>query len=329
MKKKFIRRMKALFTLSIFLGAIFLLLTFYFQLKEKAQDKALNDIRVENASKEKEYNECLVKEYEKDQNTEDKLTELDNYIKNNYPYTSVEYYDLSSTLKYTYNEDAVYYGASLIKTLDALYLYNKALEDETILDKTLTYTESYRRGSSIGMANYSYGSKVAIKDLVKYAISVSDNSAHLMLIDYIGFSKLKAYGNSIGNNLALIGGDNYGNIDLDDAFNYMFELNKFINNNEVLGEELKSYFDNDYDNFLNFDGVDVIHKYGYYSIYFHDIGIVQDENPYIIVVLTNYGTSNFQTVVNNISKKVNELHKYYYEEKSNNCFVEVYHEYNG
>ena len=104
----------------------------------------------------------------------------------------------------------------------------------------------------------------------------------------------------------------------------MIELNKYINNNKELGEELKTYFDNGYDNFLNLDNLNVIHKYGYYSTFFHDIGIAEDNNPYIIVVLTNYGTSNFGTIVNNISKKINELHEYYYSEKNKNCFLEAY-----
>lgn len=324
MKKKLRRRLKILFFFSIFLVIIFLGFTVYFQIKIKAQEKVLNDITVKSERQAKEYNECLVKKYEKDDEVEEKIEEVDNYIINNYPYSSIEYYDLNSTLKYTYNEDTVYYGASLIKTLDALYIYNKALDDESVLDEELTYTSSYQRASSLGMQKYSFGSRVLVRDLIKYAISVSDNSAHQMLIDYIGFSKLKAYGNSIGNDYTLVGGDNYGSIDLDDAFNYMYELNKFINTSEELGEELKTYFDNDYDNFLNLEGINAIHKYGYYSTYFHDIGIMEDSNPYIIIVLTNYGTSNFSTIVNNISKKINELHQYYYQEKSNNCFLEVY-----
>ncbi len=324
MKKKLRRRLKALFSLSVFLLFAFLSFTVYFQIKLKAQEKALNDISLKSERQAKEYSDCLAEKYVGTDNVEDKIAEIDNYIKNNYPYSSILYYDLNSTLKYTYNEDTVYYGASLIKTLDALYLYNKAIDDNFILEEKLTYTSSYQRASSLGMQKYIFGTKVAIKDLVKYAISVSDNSAHQMLIDYIGFSKLKSYGNSIGNDYTLVGGDNYGSIDLDDAFNYMYELNKFINNNKVLGKELRTYFDNDYDNFLDLENLNVIHKYGYYSTYFHDIGIAEDTNPYIIVVLTNYGTNNFRTIVNNISKKVNELHKYYYLEKSNNCFLETY-----
>jgi hypothetical protein len=324
MKKKVKKWVRFLFVSSILMGALFLCLTFYFQLKEMAYKKDLEALLLQRERQDEKYNECLAKKYQTNEKITTKLAALDNYIKTNYPYTSIEYYDLNSTLKYTYNDKAVYYGASLIKTLDALYIYNKALEDSSILNEELTYTASFKRASSLGMQNYTFGTKVKIKDLVRYAISVSDNSAHQMLVNYIGFSKLKAYGNSIGNDYTLVGGDNYGSIDLDDAFNYMMELNKYLTNNKELGTELKTYFDNDYDNFLDLDNLNVIHKYGYYGSYFHDIGIAYDTNPYIIVVLTNYGTSNFNKIVNNISKKVNELHEYYYEEKRNDCYIEAY-----
>jgi beta-lactamase class A len=166
MKKKLRRRLKALFFFSVFLLIIFLGFTVYFQIKLKTQEKALNDISLKSERQAKEYSDCLVKKYVKTDNVEDKIDEIDNYIKNNYPYSSILYYDLNSTLKYAYNEDTVYYGASLIKTLDALYLYNKAIEDSSILDEKLTYTSNYQRASSLGMQKYTFGTKVAIKDLI-------------------------------------------------------------------------------------------------------------------------------------------------------------------
>jgi len=324
MKKRIRKWVRFLFASSILIGALFLCFTVYFQLKEMTYKKDLDALLLKRERQAEKYNECLAEKYQEDAEVEAKIATLNNYIKTNYPYTSIEYYDLNTNLTYTYNSQAVYYGASLIKTLDALYIYNKALEDSSILDEELTYASSYKRASSLGMQNYTFGTKVSIRDLVKYAISVSDNSAHQMLVNYIGFSKLKAYGNAIGNDYTLVGGDNYGSIDLDDAFNYMVELNKYLNNNKELGTELKSYFNNDYDNFLDLDNVNIIHKYGYYGSYFHDIGIAEDNDPYIIIVLTNYGLDNFKTIVNNISKKINELHEYYHTEKRDNCYIEAY-----
>ena len=68
-------------------------------------------------------------------------------------------------------------------------------------------------------------------------------------------------------------------------------------------------FINDYGNYLKFDDTLVMHKYGYWGGYYHDVGIVLDEQPYIIVVLTEQGEGSFKyQIINNISKLINEYH---------------------
>ena len=322
MKKKLKKSYKFILKLVIFLVTLFILFTLYFQIKEKAFNKEKERISETETVNQKLYSDCLKKEYVKDDKIEAKKSEVVDYLKK-YS-TSVKYYDINTHLELTYNETPIYYGASLIKTLDALYIYNEALKDKSILDKTITYTSNYQKASSLGMKNYSFGDKVKVKDLVNYAISYSDNSAHFMLIDYIGFNALKKYGNSLGNKYTLIGGDNYGNINLSDAFNYMVEVNKYLTTNAELGAELRSYFDNTHNNYLTLSNAKALHKYGYYGTNFHDIGIVEGDNPYIIVVLTNHGNGDFKTIVNNISKKINELHNYYQEIKNAKCYLEIY-----
>ena len=68
----------------------------------------------------------------------------------------------------------------------------------------------------------------------------------------------------------------------------------------------------------------VAHKYGWYSTYYHDIGIVYEKNPYYISVLTNHGKGDYKKIVNNIHKKINELHHLFYEERQNNCHLNIY-----
>ena len=50
-------------------------------------------------------------------------------------------------------------------------------------------------------------------------------------------------------------------------------------------------------------------KYGYYDVYYHDVGIVYSDNPYIIVVLTKHGKGDYKNIVSDISKKIYELNK--------------------
>lgn len=307
----------------IFLGALLILLVFsiYLFFLNKTtkiiyieQDKILK----EESIKLLKYESCLM-EFPSNPIILEKRQELNSFIVNNYPNTSIKYYDINSTMDYTYNEKEVYYAASLIKTIEALYTYDRALEDPSILDQTKVYTSNYIKVDSIEMKKRKLGEPITIRDLVKYSVNVSDNSAHFMLIDYIGINNLKEYGKSIGNDYTLIGGDTYGNINLNDAFNYMYKLNEYISKNELLGKELREAFDSDYYNYLTINDTNVLHKHGDHDMFFHDIGIVEDKNPYIVVVLTKYGFKDRETIIKDISSKIYEFHKYFNDKKQEIC----------
>ena len=206
---------------------------------------------------------------------------LDSFLKNSGYNVSVIYYNIGTGYTYKYNANKVYYGASLIKTLDAMYVYEK-----------MTLTNELR-------------------DLVKPTITRSNNSTHKKLVNKIGIDNLRSYGRSLGASKVLTGSnlDYYGNTTANDQLIYMKHLWKVVNNNPN-GSELKSYFLNDYFNYLNFSGSpSVMHKYGYYGAYYHDVGIVLDSKPYIIVVLTQEANHNYSSIVEKISKKVYEVHK--------------------
>ncbi len=288
----------------------------------KKVDNVLEKINVLKKD-DKEYKACLAKPYTEEELTENlqnKINELDSYIYNNYR-ASVKYEDLNTGFSYTYKPDEVYYAASTIKLLDGLYIYTKAQAGEISLDETVTYASSYYLGSSKGMKNHSIGEDISLRTLVKYAIIYSDNTAHQMLVKYIGFSNLKAFGNSLGATNTLVGGDNFGSIDVNDALIYLKNTYDFINKNPDLGQELKGFMLEAEENALTYEGLNaqVAHKYGEYDSYFHDIGIVYDENPYAVAILTTHGKGDFMSVVSNISKKVNELHQEFKKEREASC----------
>lgn len=234
---------------------------------------------------------------------------LTEYIKNQGYNISVGYYNLQTGYTYTYRPSTVYYGASLIKTLDALYIYNNASNGNINLDDTKTYESKYIHGYSAEMANKSIGEEVKLRDLVKYAITVSDNSAHVMLVDYIGFDNLKSYGNSLGATYALSGSDKYGSTTVYDQIAYWKAVYQMVNNT-TYGSEVKSYFINGYANDLAFSGgPTIMHKFGDYNQSHHDAGIALTNSPYIIVVLTSEGYRNYSSIINDISQKVYNLNK--------------------
>ena len=309
MKKKYIILLPIILIISVFVLICY----------KNNESKIINKSKQPNEDKQVESYDNCVKKLINSEDIKKRQEQLDTYFSNNYFYSSILYYNLNDELKYSIKDSEIYYGASLIKTLEALYIYEKALDDESILDDTVKYTSNYVASYSDGMKKHEIGEEISIRKLVEYAISVSDNSAHFMLVDYIGFNNLKEYGNSIGNTQTLVGGDKYGNIILNDAFNYMLKLNEFIEKNPKLGNELKEYFNNNYYNNLLFDNTQILHKYGLHKSFYHDIGIVEDKKPYIVIVLTNYGYENYEDITKKISKKINEFHKYYEQQKEILC----------
>lgn len=282
----------------------------------------------EERRKKKLYEECLERPYSDSDNTEEinsAMLQLNNYFKENYS-MSVVYEDLTYGFTYVYREDVIYYAASTIKSLEALYVYTKAREGVIDLDDTITYTKKFKVSYSTGVSKHKIGDKIPIRDLVKYSVVYSDNSAHQMLISYIGKSTLKKFGNDLGAVNTLVGGDNFGNISALDGAIYMKALNEFFQKNDEYAKELKSFFFEAEQKELAVNNLKVANKYGLYKKYYHNIGIMYDERPYIISILTLEGLKNKEEKISDISNKIYELHLLYKTNRENVCKLEIYSE---
>lgn len=217
-------------------------------------------------------------------NTTDKKefqTNLEKYIKEKNYNVSIGYVNLETGYQYLYNPGTVYYGASLVKTVDALYIYEKTTFDETT------------------------------RKNVEKAISVSDNAAHNKLVNKIGIENLRSYGRSLGakNFLTRSNSDYFGNTTVYDQIAIWKHVKKVVDTNPK-GKEFQKYFINDYFSFMQFDGIPkTMHKYGWYGSYYHDVGIVYSDSPYIVVILTKHGNGNFKTITKDLSQKIYELNK--------------------
>lgn len=342
MKKKNKRKLRKNF--KIFLMCFIITMTFlifYGVEKKKIYDYSVSFIAKETEyssalisfmeDKNKEYQNCLVQEYsdeeisEELENAEDDLT---SYLQKYGSSLSVKFVDTTTSYTYTYNSNVIYYAASTIKMLDALYIYTNAYNGNLSLDDTVTYKSSDRQAYSTGMSTHNYGDKVTLRELVSYAILYSDNTAHRMLVNYIGYNTLKEFGRSLGATTTLSGYDNFGYINVTDSIIYVTKLYEFINSSGSLGEELLSYFINSDDNYLKNEeeGIKAATKYGEYSPYFHNNGIVYTENPYFISILTttfkNDGTH--KKIIANVNGKIQELQEAFYNNRISYCKNKVY-----
>jgi len=95
---------------------------------------------------------------------------------------SIYYENMASGFVYTYNEERVYFGASLSKAAYALYLFQRAERGEIDLDAMLTFTSDDRNVGS-GVINFTYpvGTQFSVRELIRYNLSESDNVATLIL----------------------------------------------------------------------------------------------------------------------------------------------------
>ena len=330
MAKRRKRKIRLSLKIIIFLIAIFLCVLSFFYVKNFLTNISINNninkliAKIEHNNEEKaqkymSYNKCLLEEYNDNDLTEElqsKINETNEFL-NKYN-TSVGYEDSNTKFTYKYNENKVYYAASTIKMLDALYLYEKASKGEVNLDETITYQSKYLRGASIKMGKKSYGDKVKIRDLVSYAVIYSDNIAHAMLLDYIGKSTLREYGRGLGAKYTL-DSDDFGEITVNDALIYLEALNKYLETGTSDAKELKSYFINSEQNYLNFpdDNIEAVQKYGEYDVYYHENGIVYTNKPYFVSILTLHG--NNEKIVRTINSKILELHNTFNEQRLNRC----------
>lgn len=261
------------------------------------------------------YSECMsegLADEEFNEITKNKKEKLLNYIKDN----DIKYYyfDLTNNYEIKNNENDSVYGASLIKLVVALYL----IDNDIDLSQTIKYESRYVKSFSKGMKKHKIGADVTLGELMKYSIKYSDNSAHIMLIDFIGKQKLKDYGKSLGARVTLEGIDSFGNQTASDMIIYLKRAIKLFYKNES-GEMLKQYMFNNDKNALNFDKVKFAHKYGSHSVYFHDVGIYMGDYPYLIAVLTTKGEVSGPSYVTEVSRLTYDFHKEYYNNLSTYC----------
>lgn len=320
MAKRKKKKLKKTFKYLMALLGIFLLVNFYFwpkkqELQKVKQEQTAKKIEKENNEK---YQQCL-KDKEIPEEIKNDLNDLEKNLKDYMAKYNVgfKFEELNYNYSIAYKSDKVFYGASLIKLVDAIYL----LDNNVDLNITKKYENVYKVAYSSKMAKRSIGEDISLKDLMEYAISVSDNTAHLMLFDYIGFNNLQNYGKSLGGKVILQGGDKFGNQTADDTMIYLNKAFELINNHQN-GDLLKKAMLNEEYNSLNFDEVKFGHKYGSYDQFYHDIGIYFENNPYLISVLTMHDKN--RNIVTEISRRVYNIHNTIVTEKETYCHNLIY-----
>lgn len=206
----------------------------------------------------------------------DNDNEIVKYINDKGYNVSIGYYNLVNGNSFYYKENKIYYGASLIKSLLSIYMYeNNLVNDSNRYD-------------------------------MEKMISVSNNDSYFNLLYSVGMDSLRNYGYSLGTKYTLSGPDDFGMTNVMDQMVIFKKLYSMVKDDNY--NEMKSYFINDYFNSLKINDNVVMHKYGYWDSIYHDCGIIFDKEPYILIVLTTHGFDNYQSIVNDISNLMYNYH---------------------
>ena len=208
---------------------------------------------------------------------------------------SVFYKNMDTGFTFTYNPNRVFFGASTNKIYNALYIYTLAERDYINLDDVHTYTAADHRSGSGLMKNMPFGTRFTTAELLNHSIRYSCNVAYRMLALRYNHPDFTFWDfvDEIGANRARILSLTAKNIDAMDAsvwftalFNYLESDGKY---SSVLRSDLIYAL-----NPISSDNYDVAAKYGWmapHSGELHDLAIVYAPSPYILIILSDTGSS--------------------------------------
>ena len=250
----------------------------------------------------------------------DVINEINNYYNTSNNYFAFAYKDIFTGFTVTYNANQSIFTASAIKGPTDIYIYEMASQGKVNLDEVVTYTAEYYNTGSGVLKNKPINSQYSIRTLLEYSTVTSDNAAHNMLMDKYGRQNMLNFWKEKGTTAIFTVNNNWGVMNANDALIYMNELYNFYAKNNEYGEELMKNFLKAYPTFLKGNGNYLVaNKSGWSGTAIHDIAIVFADNPYIVVALSNTGTSDYTNYFDNANRLAYKLHETYWKYKINTC----------
>ncbi len=240
------------------------------------------------------------------------------------------YYDLTTGDTVTYNADSVWYSASLIK---APYIYSVLLEisefektktpdaegkitylpgeEKYNLDEIWTYDAATMLEAGSGeIQNLPDGTQMTWRELFAYVLLHSDNVAWNQIMDRFGFATFYRLVGELG-----IRGTSSDFMDLsaNDCLKFLQKIYEFFESDSPYGAFMKENMSKSRHRELICalypDGV-AAHKYGWDIDSFHDMAIICEDTPYLIVVMTDLhdGTEQDTAFINSVVRLTQKLH---------------------
>lgn len=154
-----------------------------------------------------------------------------------------------------------------------------------------------------------------LRRLIELAITESDNTAYIKLVNFIGKEKIRKYGISLGAEHTMEGKetDSFGIINCQDMIVYWKKIKKYIDLNKKYSKELEYYLLNPKVKLIKDASIgnkEFVRKYGSWDIAYHEAGYIKGDNPYYIIILTQLNKYEYkEEFINKSAKILNEINK--------------------
>lgn len=332
------KKVIAILELSLFIALLDITTGYQEELKKKELDMITEkqEIKVNTYTQEKndfyenpstaadELMNCYKKKVEsKDLNEEinTNIKKIEDLFNENNEHFSFLYQDLYSGFTVSYNEESPIFTASTIKAPAMIYLYELASKNEIDLNEELVYTSNFYNGGSGILQTKPQNTSYKVEELIEYAIHDSDNIAYAMLMNRYGRENILKFWSELGTKNIFTLNTIWGVTSAKDASIYMNELYRFYQEDKIYGKKLMEYFQNStWKLITNKEGYfNTASKGGWSGKAIHDVAIIFEKNPYILVIMSNTEESNYTYLFNNTSKLAGNLHEAYWKYKQEEC----------
>ncbi|MBR2848352.1 MAG: serine hydrolase [Clostridia bacterium] len=181
---------------------------------------------------------------------------------------------------------------------------------------SLNKEEMMQEGSGV-LKDKEDGFQLTYLELIEYALKYSDNIAFAELRKMFGYEEYYRMAEALG-----VKGHRKGYMQLsaDDAGRFFDAIYTFIEGNVTYGSIMKDVMIHSIHSIMITPAVSpsvTAHKYGWDIDAYHDAAIVYDENPYLLVIMTDYddGGTAANAYIHKITRLINEIHREFHEEK--------------
>lgn len=235
--------------------------------------------------------------------------------------------DLETGTAMKYNEDHVFFSASIIKEpyiLYALKEIERAKEEGNAdpkydLDSVFTYTEdSYKEGSGV-IQKSEYGTQYTYLDLFRLTITQSDNVAFYFIRNLYGKKGFNEFSKSLG---VYNPTKSLYKISASEAAAYLAETYRYFECGSEYALMLKKWMMSTNHRIMipsALKPTPVAHKYGWDEKAYHDSAVVFDTHPYVLVIMTELdnGSGADNKFIRELAKMLDEAHREVWNEVEN------------